>query len=140
MALKLDVGNGEQLGVSLVTSLSALSVARVMIAQCENKCISRSVLSMVRVMIAQWENECISLSDLSAARVMIVHWENECISLSVLSMARVMIAQGENECILLSVLPMAMVHSPAVVEHFNGLSLTDHICWVVERRSRRVKG
>jgi len=55
-------------------------------------------LSMARVMIAQWENECISLSVLSMARVMIAQWENECISLSVLSMARVMIAQWENEC------------------------------------------
>jgi len=44
---------------------------------------------MARVMIAQWENECISLSVLPVARVMIAQWENGCISLSVLSMARV---------------------------------------------------
>jgi len=29
---------------------------------------------MARVMIAQWENECISLSVLSMARVMIAQW------------------------------------------------------------------
>jgi len=44
---------------------------------------------MARVMIAQWDNECISLSVLSEARVMIAQWENECISLSVLSVARI---------------------------------------------------
>jgi len=44
-----------------------------------------TVLSVARVMIAQWENECISLPVLSIARVMIGQWENECISLSVLS-------------------------------------------------------
>jgi len=48
-----------------------------------------TVLSMARGMIAQWEDECISLSVLSVARVMIAQWEDECISLSVLSMARV---------------------------------------------------
>jgi len=40
-----------------------------------------TVLSVARVMIAQWENECISLHVLSVARVMITQWENECISL-----------------------------------------------------------
>jgi len=44
--------------------LTVLSVAWVMIAQWENKCISVSVLSMAWVMIAQWENECITLSSL----------------------------------------------------------------------------
>ena len=58
---------------------------------------------MARVMIAQWENECISLSILPKARVMIAQWENECISLFILPMARIMIAQWENECISLSV-------------------------------------
>jgi len=37
---------------------------------------------MARVMVAQWENECISLSTLSMARVMVAQWENECIALS----------------------------------------------------------
>jgi len=37
---------------------------------------SLSVFSMARVVIAQWENECISLSVLSMARVMIAQWEN----------------------------------------------------------------
>jgi len=44
---------------------------------------------MARVMIAQWENECISLCVLPMARVMIAQWENACISLCVLPVARV---------------------------------------------------
>jgi len=40
---------------------------------------------MARIMITQWENECISLSVLPMVQVMIAQWENECISLSVLS-------------------------------------------------------
>jgi len=57
------------------------------IDQCENGCISLSALSMARVIIAQWENECISLSVLFVARIMIAQWKNDCISLSVLCMA-----------------------------------------------------
>jgi len=34
-------------------------------------------LPVARVMIAQWENECISLSVLPVARVMIAQWKNE---------------------------------------------------------------
>jgi len=49
---------------------------------------------VARVIIAQWENECISLSVLSVARVMIAQWENECISLSS-PWPRVMIAELE---------------------------------------------
>jgi len=41
-----------------------------------------SVLSVARVIIPQWENECISLSVLSVARVMIARWENEWISVA----------------------------------------------------------
>jgi len=55
---------------------------------------SLSVLSVARVTIAQWENKCISLFVLSTARLMIAQWENECVSLSVLSLARVMLAHG----------------------------------------------
>ena len=40
------------------------SLARVMIAQWENECISLSVLSMTWVMIAQWENECLTVCPL----------------------------------------------------------------------------
>jgi len=46
-----------------------------------------TVLIMARVMIAQWENECISLSVFAVARVMIAQREKKCISLSVLSVA-----------------------------------------------------
>jgi len=74
-------------------SLSVRPVARVMIAQWENECISLSVLSMARFMIAQWKNECISLSVLPVARFIIAQWENVGISLAVLSVARVTVAQ-----------------------------------------------
>ena len=82
-------GHDTSVGEWIYLTVCVLSVARVMIPQWENECISLSVLSMNRVMIAQWENECISLSVLSVNRVMIAQWENECISLSVLFMARV---------------------------------------------------
>ena len=85
-----------------------------MIAQWDS---SLSVLYMARVMIAQWENECISLSVLPVALVMIAQWDS---SLSVLPVARVLIAQWENECISLSVHPVARVQLPATAEYFKG--------------------
>jgi len=40
-----------------------------MAVQWENEYIPLSALSVARVMIAQWENECISLSVLAMARI-----------------------------------------------------------------------
>jgi len=55
-------------------TVSPLPVAWAMRPQWDS---SLSVLSVARVMIAQWENECMSLSVLPVARVMIAQRESE---------------------------------------------------------------
>ena len=91
-------------------------------AVCHSAFLACGIGIVARVMIAQWENECISPSVLSVARVTIVQQENQCISLSVLSMARVVIARWDSS---LTVLPVARVPIPAMAEYFK-VSSTPH--------------
>ena len=82
-----------------------------MIAQWDS---SLSVLPVARAMITQWENECISVSVLPVARVMIAQWDS---SLFVLPVARVMIALWNSS---LSVLPVPRVQFLNARKNFKG--------------------